>query len=50
MCIAGEIEAVYSFLEDVLSEVLELFPSPVIHIGGDEVPKDRWQAVPNARR
>jgi len=37
----GGNEAVYTFLEDVLSEVIELFPSPVIHIGGDEVPKDR---------
>lgn len=31
-------------LEGVLSEVLELFPSEYIHIGGDECPKDRWKA------
>jgi hexosaminidase len=36
-------EGVYIFLEDVLAEVLGLFPSQVIHIGGDEVPKDRWK-------
>ena len=30
-------------LKDVLDEVMDLFPSPVIHIGGDEVPKDRWK-------
>ena len=36
-------QKVYSFLEDVLTEVLELFPSKIIHIGGDEVPKDRWK-------
>jgi hexosaminidase len=36
-------EKIFTFLEDVLSEVLDLFPSRVIHIGGDEVPKDRWQ-------
>ena len=36
-------ERVYSFLEDVLTEVLDLFPSQIIHIGGDEVPKDRWK-------
>ena len=34
----------FRFLEGVLTEVLELFPSHYIHIGGDEVPKDRWKA------
>ncbi|MEJ5169791.1 MAG: beta-N-acetylhexosaminidase [Fimbriimonadales bacterium] len=32
------------FLKGVLDEVLELFPSRFIHIGGDEVPKDRWRS------
>lgn len=36
-------EETFEFLEDVLSEVTELFPSSYIHIGGDEAPKDRWQ-------
>jgi hexosaminidase len=36
-------ERTFAFLEDVLTEVLELFPSPYIHIGGDEVPKRRWR-------
>jgi hexosaminidase len=36
-------EKVYAFLEDVLTEVMELFPSEFIHIGGDECPKDRWE-------
>ncbi|CAN5307599.1 beta-N-acetylhexosaminidase [soil metagenome] len=40
---AGKDE-VFTFLEGVLEEVLELFPSPYIHIGGDEVPKDQWKA------
>lgn len=31
-----------TFLQDVLTEVLELFPSEYIHIGGDEAPKTRW--------
>lgn len=31
------------FLKDVLEEVIELFPSPYIHIGGDEAPKERWK-------
>ncbi|MDP5082563.1 MAG: glycoside hydrolase family 20 protein [Winogradskyella sp.] len=33
----------FNFLEDVLDEVLELFPSKYIHIGGDEAPKTRWK-------
>ncbi len=33
----------FSFLEDVLTEVMDLFPSKYIHIGGDEVPKDAWK-------
>ncbi|MHA7841873.1 MAG: beta-N-acetylhexosaminidase [Winogradskyella sp.] len=33
----------FAFLEDLLDEVLELFPSKYIHIGGDEAPKTRWK-------
>jgi hexosaminidase len=36
-------ESTFTFLEDVLTEVMEIFPSKYIHIGGDEVPKDRWK-------
>ena len=36
-------EKTFEFLENVLSEVVELFPSKYIHIGGDEAPKDRWE-------
>lgn len=36
-------ESTFEFLEDVLDEVLELFPSKYIHIGGDEAPKSRWK-------
>jgi len=35
-------EETFAFLEDVLDEVLALFPSEYIHIGGDEAPKTRW--------
>jgi len=35
-------EETFAFLENVLSEVIELFPSKYIHIGGDEAPKERW--------
>jgi hexosaminidase len=36
-------EGTYKFLDDVLMEVFQLFPSKYIHIGGDEVPKDAWK-------
>jgi hexosaminidase len=36
-------EATFNFLEDILSEVIDLFPGKYIHIGGDECPKDRWE-------
>ena len=36
-------EYTFNFLEDVLDEVLALFPSKYIHIGGDESPKDYWK-------
>jgi hexosaminidase len=36
-------EQVFTFLQDVLSEVMDLFPSKYIHIGGDECPKKRWE-------
>ena len=39
-------DASVAFMQDVLAEVLELFPSPWIHIGGDEAIKDQWKANP----
>jgi hexosaminidase len=36
-------EETFGFLEDVLTEVMEIFPSPYIHIGGDEAPKTAWE-------
>lgn len=33
----------FEFLENVLAEVLELFPGPYVHVGGSEAPKARWQ-------
>lgn len=35
-------EETYEFVKDILDEVCQLFPSEYIHLGGDEVPKDRW--------
>ncbi|MDF9831743.1 family 20 glycosylhydrolase [Parabacteroides sp. PF5-6] len=39
-------EETFEFLEDVFKEVIELFPSDIIHIGGDECPKSEWKACP----
>ena len=47
-CIGNE--QTFRFLEDVLSEVMELFPSEYIHIGGDEANKNTWKACPKCRR
>lgn len=43
-------EETYKFLEDVLTEVIELFPGRYIHIGGDECPKVRWEKCPQCRK
>ena len=42
-------DSVFTFLEDVLGEVLDLFPSTFIHIGGDECPKARWEECPKCQ-
>lgn len=42
-------EATFLFLEDILDEVLELFPSEYIHIGGDEVDKTDWKTCPKCQ-
>lgn len=42
-------EETFVFLENVLTEVLALFPSKFIHIGGDEAPKDQWKQSASAR-
>ena len=39
-------DSTFRFIEGVLSEVVELFPSEYIHIGGDECPKINWQQCP----
>ncbi len=42
-------EATFTFLEAVLTEVMEIFPSEYIHIGGDEAPKVRWEQCPRCQ-
>lgn len=39
----------YIFIENILDEILEMFPSQIIHIGGDEAPKDRWKVCPKCQ-
>lgn len=39
-------ETTFQFLQDVLDEVLPLFPGKYIHIGGDECPKTKWEKCP----
>ncbi len=42
-------DSTFYFLENVLDEVIKLFPGKYIHIGGDEVPKDRWKTSPRCQ-
>ncbi|WP_262914557.1 glycoside hydrolase family 20 protein [Pontibacter vulgaris] len=42
-------EQTFAFLEGVLSEVMDLFPSKIIHVGGDESPKTRWKVCPKCQ-
>ncbi|PBC79581.1 hexosaminidase [Streptomyces sp. TLI_235] len=42
-------DATLRFFEGVLEEVLEIFPSEFVHLGGDECPKDQWRASPAAQ-
>jgi hexosaminidase len=42
-------EETMKFLEDVLAEVADLFPSEYVHIGGDECPKVRWETCPHCQ-
>lgn len=41
LCVGNE--KVYHFVEDVLSEIMDIFPAEVIHIGGDETPTEKWE-------
>lgn len=41
---------VHEFINDVLDEIIEIFPSPIVHIGGDEVKYDQWKASENIQK
>jgi len=43
-------DSTFVFLQNVLDEVMELFPSKYIHVGGDECPKTRWKVCPKCQR
>jgi len=40
----------FNFLEDILAEVITLFPGQYIHIGGDECPKEQWKVCPKCQK
>ena len=42
-------ESTFEFLSNILDEIILLFPSEIIHIGGDEVPKKRWEKCPECQ-
>ncbi len=42
-------ESTFTFLENVLAEVIDIFPSPYIHVGGDEAVKDEWHNSPRVQ-
>lgn len=46
---AGKDET-FVFLENILDEVIELFPGQYIHVGGDECPKSRWEQCPHCQK
>ena len=47
LCLGNE--KTYQFCEDVLSEMMDIFPSEYIHLGGDETPNVRWKECPQCK-
>lgn len=47
LCIGND--QTMQFLEDVMSEIIEIFPSKYVHIGGDEAPRTRWEKCPKCQ-
>jgi hexosaminidase len=48
-CLNPAREETYQFVETILDELLELFPSQTFHVGADEVPSDAWTGSPQAK-
>lgn len=47
LCLGNE--KTYRFCEDVLTELMDIFPAPYIHLGGDETPTRRWRDCPKCQ-
>ncbi len=47
--LCGGNDATLQFAKDVLNEIMDIFPAPYIHIGGDECPKKRWRECPTCQ-
>lgn len=47
LCIGND--QTIQFLEDVMNEIIEIFPSKYVHIGGDEAPRTRWEKCPKCQ-
>lgn len=46
-CVGGD--KLIPFVKDIIDEIVELFPYPYFHIGGDEVPKTKWKTCPKCQ-
>ncbi len=46
-CVGGD--KLMPFVKDIIDEIVELFPYPYLHIGGDEVPKKKWKVCPKCQ-
>ena len=46
----GGKDSTFLFLQDVIDEVIQLFPGQYIHVGGDECPKNNWKRCPNCQK
>ncbi|MHA1331635.1 MAG: beta-N-acetylhexosaminidase [Candidatus Hodarchaeales archaeon] len=43
-------DSTFKFIQDIFTEIIQLFPSPYIHIGGDEAPTKRWEECPDCQK
>lgn len=48
LCLGNE--KTYQFCQDVLTELMDIFPSKYIHLGGDETPQTRWKSCPKCQK
>lgn len=48
--LCGGNDKTLQFAKDVVNEIMDIFPSPYVHIGGDECPKEHWKTCPKCQR